>query len=424
MRQTLSRYMMTLLCMLAAGTWILPVHTLAAPAAPIDDGDEIVSLLTLRDAIEAMRLAGEFDRAPFAFDGADLTGDGVAETIEVFPPQRLETPGAMRVVDGATGAERYTLRAPAGEMGFGEHCAVVSDCDEDGILDIGVLSWLEAGGDPSSALMELRMRVFSGASGELVGLLHTVREVGSALSPTDLSVVVAGDANADGFLDVADVVNASAALTSSAALVPSIDCKMDGGITLEDFTTVIERVIEEPQAQRAALYSVALRELEIAAPIAPPGSGGDPSQTGGGGAGGGGGGGGGGAGGGGGGAGGGGCAVQWQGGFCWYGLGGLVIDFAWLMTAMAGCTGAHAPVCVLARICHLARFLSELLAFANSCLTNGQCLPDWLEHVSGAILVIGAICQGIEGLTKGLKDRIADLLRRIGRGLGDVRIMI
>ena len=419
MRLSLTRYLMAVLCMLAAGTWILPVHTLAAPApapaAPIDDGDEIVSLLTLRDAIEAMRLAGEFDRAPFAFNGADLTGDGVAETIEVFPPQRLETPGFMRVIDGATGADRYTLRAPAGEMGFGEHCAVVSDCDEGGILDIGVLSWLDASGDPSSALMELRMRVFSGASGELVGVLHTVREVGSVLSPTDLSIIVAGDANGDGFLDVADVVNASAALTSSAALVPAIDCKMDGGLTLEDFTTVIERVIEEPQSQRAALYSMALQELEIAEPIAPPGTGVDPSQMGGGAAGGGGGGGG---------AGGGGCVVQWQGGYCWYGLGGLVFDFTWLMAAMAGCTGAHAPVCVLARICQLARFLSELLAFANACLTNGQCLPDWLVHVSGFIFLIGTICQGIEFLTKGLKDRIVDLLRRIGRGLGDVRIMI
>jgi hypothetical protein len=48
--------------------------------------------------------------------------------------------------------------------------------------------------------------VFSGASGELVGLLHTVREVGSVLSPTDLSVVVAGDANADGFLGLREFV--------------------------------------------------------------------------------------------------------------------------------------------------------------------------------------------------------------------------
>jgi hypothetical protein len=146
--------------MLAVGTWILPARTLAAPApaapiAPIDDGDATVSLLALRDAIEAMRLAGEFDRAPFAFNGADLNGDGIVETIEVFPPQRLETRGSIRVVDGATGTERCTLRAPEGEMGFGELAAVVEDCDLDGLPDIVVGSWRDLRQPDSPWLLEL-----------------------------------------------------------------------------------------------------------------------------------------------------------------------------------------------------------------------------------------------------------------------------
>ena len=410
MRHTLSRYLMTLLCMLAAGTWILPVHTLAAPAplpvSEVGEEEAHAAALALRDAIEAMRLAGEFDRAPFAFEGADLTGDDIVDTIQVFPPQRLETPGAIRVLDGATGVERYTLQSPDGEMGFGDHAAVVADCDDDGLPDIAVWSWLDAVPDPASELVKVRIRVVSGLRGDLIGLLEVTRQIGTRVEASDFEILLAGDSNADGVLNIADVTAASLVLTTDAALSPTVDCKSDGALTMEDLAEVIVRVIEEPQAQRVERHSMALRNLEVMEPIAPPGSGIDPTQMGGGG------------------GGGGGCVVQWQGGRCWYGLGGLIIDFGWLMAAMAGCTGAHAPVCVLARICHLARFLSELLWFADTCLTSGHCLPVWLEHVAGFIFIIGGICQGIELLTDGLKNSIIDWLRRIGRGLGDIRTMI
>jgi len=404
MRLSLTRYLMAVLCMLAAGTWILPVHTLAAPApapaAPIDDGDEIVSLLTLRDAIEAMRLAGEFDRAPFAFNGADLTGDGVAETIEVFPPQRLETPGFMRVIDGATGADRYTLRAPAGEMGFGEHCAVVSDCDEGGILDIGVLSWLDASGDPSSALMELRMRVFSGASGELVGVLHTVREVGSALSPTDLSVVVAGDANHDEVLDLLDVVEASSALASDAVSTPSIDCRADGALTIEDLGSVVRRVLEEPMAQRAGLYSSALRNPGVVALIARPGSGVSPSQMGGGAAGG-----------------AQACEVKLQTTLqCLLQAGRLAYDALRLVRSMLACTGPHAPFCVVPILCQMRTVFNQIFLFVDQCMTNRQCIPDWLVGLSAVLAFAGAICNGeLSRLTESQRREFVEWMRKLGR---------
>jgi hypothetical protein len=60
MRHTLSRYLMTLLCMLAAGAWILPVHTLAAPVPmPLaQDGDEGALDLDPTSAIAVESVAG------------------------------------------------------------------------------------------------------------------------------------------------------------------------------------------------------------------------------------------------------------------------------------------------------------------------------------------------------------------------------
>lgn len=89
-----TRYFMVLLCMLAAGTWILPAYTLAAPAprpvpcGMLPDGDDadLAGALEFLDALEAMRLAGELDRLAFTSTAADLTGDGAADAMEVFPP--------------------------------------------------------------------------------------------------------------------------------------------------------------------------------------------------------------------------------------------------------------------------------------------------------------------------------------------------
>lgn len=189
----------------------------------------------------------------------------------------------MRVIDGVTGAERYALQAPVGEMGFGEHMAVVRDCDGDTLPDVVACSWLDAADDPASPLMQLRVRVFSGGSGDLVGLLETTRAVGSPVMLGDFTVVVAGDADLDGAIDVDDIILAGEALAADAARAPAVDCKTDGALTIEDFSAAVDRVFDEPQAQRAARCSMALRNLEVVVTIAPPGSEIDPTQTGGGG---------------------------------------------------------------------------------------------------------------------------------------------
>ncbi len=311
----------------------------------------------------------------------------------------------MRVVDGATGAERYTLRAPDGEMGFGEHAAIVSDCDVDSRPDIAVWSWLDEVGGPSSALMLLRIRVFAGAKGDLIGLLETVREVGTPALLSDFDVVIAADANLDSVLDAADVIEASTALATDPSLSPNLDCKPDGALTIEDFTTVIVRVLEEPQAQRVALHSLALRSLEIVEPIAPPGSEIDPSQIGGGS------------------AGESGCASGWQGGWdCWTDLFVILADFGWMAARMARCAGPLATICIIELICQLSRIIASLIEFADECFTCGGTLPWWIEGIVNVTQAIGIVCEGLQALSLEWQVKITKAIRDLLRGLGRLRL--
>jgi hypothetical protein len=333
---------------------------------------------------------------------ADLTADGVAETIEVFPPQRLETPGAMRVVDGATGTERYTLRAPSSEMGFGDLAALVADCDNDGTLDIAVWSWLDVADASSLRLMRGRIRVVSGLSGELIGLLETVREIGSPVSLAEFQAVVAADSNLDGTLDATDFLHASAALATDAALSPALDCKADGALTLDDLGSVFQHVAEEPTERRAELYSQALRNPEVVAVIAPEGGALTTQVAPGGAA--------------------GGqvpCVVKWSGSLaCYAALGGILWDFTRLVRDMLRCPPA-APICLIANLCHYARFLVELAAFVRSCFLSGDCVPAWLEVLFIGIGGIAAICSDINSWTEGIEKRLRDSILRGLRELGD-----
>ena len=415
MRLSVTRYLMAVLCMLAAGTWILPVHTLAAPlpvATASSSGDSASGtaheVLVLVEWIDAMRLAGEFDRPAFAYNGADLTGDGVEEIVEVLPPQRLETPGVIRVVDGATGVERYTLRAAEGESGFGEYGALVGDADGDGLADIAVWSWSDADQDPLSLFVRARLRVYSGIDGTMIGLLQAVQEIGSPpLELQHFKVSVAGDANHDGVLDGRDVVDAASSFSSSAALAPAVDCKADGVLTMEDLSSVIDRVIEEPQAQRATIHSMTLRNLEIIELIAPPGSGVNPTQMG---------------------AGGGvppaPCVLGWVGGAsCWARASLIGISLTKLVLKLKKCLALGGPTspaflaCALMNICLMISVIGQVAAFILACLTNGNCVPAWVEWLANGIGVVGALCDlGLDQMDRQLRELLQEMLEALLTG--------
>lgn len=283
----------------------------------------------------------------------------------------------------------------------------MSASDSDGLQDIAVWSWTPVASSEDTLLMKCRIRVFAGISGDLIGLLETVRVAGAPVALGDFNVTVAGDGNHDGVLDTADLVAAGSALSADAVLSPTVDCKADGVLTMEDPSRVVERVVDEPQAQRAALISEGLRNLRVEELILPPGSGVIPGAVG--------------CGGGGGGGGAPPCIVAWNNSWgCWLALGFIVLDFAALMAQMAA---ASTGVTVLAAICRFARLLIEIAAFVEGCLTNGQCLPTWLEICLTAIGIVSAICAEPKKLLRPEgREWLEDLLRRIGRGLGDVTL--
>jgi len=104
---------MTLLCMLAVGTWILPVHTLAAPAPlPImasEAEDDIVTMSAIAAELNEWICSGAFQTGARSDSSVDLDVDGVTDTVLASGVDLLGEGGSIAVLDGATGALRFTL---------------------------------------------------------------------------------------------------------------------------------------------------------------------------------------------------------------------------------------------------------------------------------------------------------------------------
>ena len=161
---------------LAMGTWILPAGSMlmptlrAASAAPMtpapQDGTSAAELAELNAYFNNMLAEGAFD-SPAATDARfDLNGDGVNEEIFVDPGDFLAADGRIVVTDGALHQPRYELNSPPNELCFGEHVGLVPDCDADGNSELVVASGVEVAG-----VVKMRVRVFSGSNGELLGII-------------------------------------------------------------------------------------------------------------------------------------------------------------------------------------------------------------------------------------------------------------
>lgn len=85
MRHTLSRYLMTLLCMLAAGTWILPVGVIAmAPRQAL--AVPLVSSST--GSSEGSEATAKLDRSAVGRAWSAVTGQSAAASLAVIPNSR------------------------------------------------------------------------------------------------------------------------------------------------------------------------------------------------------------------------------------------------------------------------------------------------------------------------------------------------
>ncbi len=372
---------------LAMGTWILPAGSMlmptprAASASPMtpapQDGTSAVELAELAELnayFNNMLAEGAFD-SPAATDARfDLDGDGVNEEIFVDPGDFLAADGRIVVTDGALHQPRYELNSPPNELCFGEHVGLVPDCDADGNSELVVASGIQVADG-----VQLRIRVFSGASGELLGLIKSQHPTQGGVAPIS-TIHVAGDVNLDLLINTADVGAAVGALGSSSS-DEEADLDADGIVTVVDIVKVASKAVDESVTPRAAMLRANLAGISSAGGeftvVA-----GAPASA----------------------------ALTWQQVIeCWGKGAALAVTAAILMGQAAACftTGILPPAamaCIVLWCCAFAGWLGLLIDFAVNCLGNGP-VPTWLVVVYTSLELAGLICGGLStGINPALKE--------------------
>ena len=229
---------------------------------PHHDGTSAAELAELNAYFNNMLAEGAFD-SPAATDARfDLNGDGVNEEIFVDPGDFLAADGRIVVTDGALHAPRYELNSPPNELCFGEHVGLVPDCDADGNSELVVASGVEVAG-----VVKMRVRVFSGSNGELLGIIkwHNSTQVGTQPTTT---IEVAGDVNFDHLIDAADVTAAVGALGSATNDKPA-DLDVDGMVMVVYVVKVVSKAVDETIEPCAAMLRANVAAIETLAELQP-----------------------------------------------------------------------------------------------------------------------------------------------------------
>jgi hypothetical protein len=378
---------MAVLCMLAAGTWILPVHTLAAPApAPImasEVGDEIVTLSAIAVELNEWIDSGAFKAGARRDSSVDLDGDGVTDTVLASSVDLLGEGGSIAVMDGATGALRFTLGSPIGERGFGSKVALVGDCDADACRDIVVVSGLLRAGE-----IEIRYRLVSGMSGKLIAVkTDTLRIDASVDAEAEQPLSIAGDANHDREVDASDIALAVGELTVPTAARPALDLDCDGQVTVVDVVGVAERAGTVIQTEDSGFWSLAETQ-NFHAVLAE----GDSEGF---------------------------AGLSWA---CWARAAGLAVAIGLLIGQMWLCSSACIPptpvcaaalnACYYAIVCTMAAVVFKLARFIAECVGDHQ-LSEGLEVFFELADALASLCGG--GATTVGFYRVAEKLLKILR---------
>jgi hypothetical protein len=134
----------------------------------------------------------------------DLNGDGHADFIVGAPSKILPTvrPGVAMAFSGMDGSRLFVLEALASDEWFGASVAGIADATGDGIPDLLVGAWLNAGS----------VALFSGADGSRIWT-----EAGPPSGHFGFSVAGAGDLNGDGWPEFLVAGRGTAVLYSTRA---------------------------------------------------------------------------------------------------------------------------------------------------------------------------------------------------------------
>ena len=257
---------------LAAGTWILPTTSLLdrADARLVQVTDDSVSpgVVALYNAAQDWLLAGGADLPAYCQATFDLDHDGANERIYVSPGSFLGSDGRVVVVDGASGAELFELRCPAGEGLFGESVAIAADVSSDGVDELLVATMTRD--TPSGAFIGVQARIYSGADGKVLGLLSKpVPSPADEGTPAPTSTSFIGDANGDGALDLGDVATTVAKLSAGVERLPAADMDSDGSLSVTDLSVLLDRAVS-PDAPLWLSVDAAIGELRLVHALVPP----------------------------------------------------------------------------------------------------------------------------------------------------------
>jgi hypothetical protein len=379
--------------MLAAGTWMLPVHALAAPmplpimASEVEDDLATMSVIAaeLNDWIES----GSFRTGLRSDSSIDLDGDGVPDTVFASSVDLLGDGGSISVLDGATGALRFTLGSPRGERGFGSKVALVGDCDADACRDIVVVSGLLRAGE-----LEIRYRLVSGMSGKLIALkTDAMRTDASADAEAEQPLSVAGDANHDREVDASDIALAIGELGILTTARPALDLDCDGQVTVVDVVGVVERAETVIQTEDSGLWSLADTQ-SFHAVVAQ----GESEGL---------------------------LGLSWP---CWARAAGLAVAIGLLIGEMALCSAACTPptpvcaaalnACYFAIVCTMAAVVFKLARFIVECVGHHQ-LSEGLQVFFELADTLATACAGGAagvGFIKVVK-KLIEILRETQRHL-------
>ena len=310
-----------------------------APSMPTASPDELDDeIAELNAYFNTMLAEGAFNKPAATDTRFDLTGDGVNDAIFVDPGDFLAADGRIVVTDGVSQLPRFELNSPPNELCFGEHVALVPDCDIDGNSELVVASGRQVGDE-----VHLRIRVFSGASGELLGIITWQNATQTHGEPTS-TIHVAGDVNFDQLIDTADITTTVAALGSETN-TEQADLDVDGAVTMVDVVKVASKAIDESVAPRAAMLRANLAGIEAVADLLPfpPFITGEPVNS-------------------------------WD---CWVNAALLALEFGALLAAITACsastvTGPAAIACWIGAACLAALFRANLSVHLRDCFVPPQ----------------------------------------------------
>lgn len=283
----------------------------------------LLSLVTLLSvaftAVAARADAGDATVDPFRVQICDINADAVTDHVIAAPGEAFLSNGVVQVYSGSSHALIATLTSGVGESLFGIAVSATADMDFDGRPDLAVAGVQMANGEPDQLIMHFYA---SSSWKELAFVKESFEEFAN-----DTQVVIVGDADASGAVDLIDAVVIAQA---SAGAIGIEDINRDGSVDTTDVFEAVDRAL----AFDAAAYEAMGEQV----------------------------------------------AAQARASWWWCTKKGIWIGarIAAIIATVAGCE-VNPPLCVVSLLCQACGLITDLMDFILQCFTDP--IPEMLEAI-------------------------------------------